>query len=86
MTSKTLTAKLSDGREYDIASEWHAKEDSYIFAVLAPIKKQPREWWAVVDKRYEMHSIFNSEQAAKMFWRERMVERSLPILVREVVE
>lgn len=32
MTTEKLTAKLSDGREYEVASEWHAKEDGYIFA------------------------------------------------------
>jgi hypothetical protein len=46
--STKLTAKLSDGRELDVCSEWHAKEDDYTMIVAKPATKKPsppKEVW-----------------------------------------
>lgn len=48
MTEKKLTAKLSDGRELDVCSEWHAKEDNYTMIVAKPKQEKPsppKEVW-----------------------------------------
>jgi hypothetical protein len=60
-----LTARLSDGRELDVCSEWHAKEDDYTMIVAKPKEQpQPREWWHVKARRdgktYGAYSSFET--------------------------
>ena len=90
MSSDKLTAKLSDGREHDVASEWHAKEgDGYVFLVLKPIKREPREWWCVVRRAADHSALFiahTEDEAREMVRTWDIGERAEAVKVREVVE
>jgi hypothetical protein len=92
MSDKKLTAKLSDGREHEIASEWTAKEnDGYVFLVLKPLKREPREWWCVVRRHtsnpdYSAYFIAQTEEEAREMVRTwDMGERAEAVKVREVL-
>ena len=81
MTNK-LTAKLSDGREFEVCSTWHAKEDNYTMIVCRPQEKQAREWWAVRDPNLCQFVMFDDKQSAEIH--AEMNNLKPPILVREV--
>lgn len=85
MTTK-LTAKLSDGREYEVASEWTAKEsDGYVFFVLKPLKRESREWFEVrtnEDRIMELSNLTEAQRVKAMY----ASENSKIYLVREVLE
>ena len=84
MTDK-LTAKLSDGREFEVCSTWHAKEDNYTMIVCRPQEKQAREWWCVYDHNHRMHVMFEQYAAAVANFTAAPLDRNSPFLVREVL-
>jgi hypothetical protein len=58
-----LTCKLSDGREYEVIEvEDFGWRDGLTTAVLRPLKREPREWWAC-----EFYCHDDNEPHTKMF-------------------
>jgi hypothetical protein len=78
-----LTAKLSDGREYEVVGDWSASfegasENRVMW--LNPIKREPREW-------YEVRSASTTFYAPDLKEAKRLKEEGTTIfLVREVIE
>lgn len=53
---------------------------------IVPEEKKPaREWWCVYDYNLRMHTMFESEIAAKLHYSIAKLDRVPPFLVREVV-
>lgn len=86
MTNK-LTAKLSDGREFEVVNDMPTAEGSENRVMwLKPLKKEPREFWAVWDEKIKAHLFFDSLDEASEHHELDENSRRLPFKVREVVE
>ena len=90
MESKKLTARLSDGTEWEVLDRFDNRfygqsEFTTAFSVR-PLKKPPLEWWAVEDKDFpNMHCFFISKTEAEDHYVADKLRRGRPFLVREVV-
>lgn len=86
MTEK-LTAKLSDGREFEVVNDMPTAEGSENRVMwLKPIEPEPREWWAIKDTEWpNMYCFFGSLSEAEDYYASNKLRRSKPFLVREVV-
>ena len=87
MMDKKLTAKLSDGTEWEVVNNMPTAEGSENRVVwLKPFKDEPREFWVVRDKQIGAHLFFDSLDEANAHHELNENYRELPFLVREVVE
>lgn len=68
MTNK-LTAKLSDGREFEVVNDMPTAEGSENRVMwLKPLKKEPREWWEVISPcDHNIVNSFTSREKAESF-------------------
>jgi hypothetical protein len=68
MTNK-LTAKLSDGREFEVVNDMPTAEGSENRVMwLKPLKKEPREWWFVhASGNSDPYCFFDKESEARDF-------------------
>lgn len=93
MTEK-LTAKLSDGTEWEVVNNMPTAEGSKNRVMwMKPLKKEPREWWQIqsaVDRGFLCATRFESEAEAKMGAKIRNESAGsnayFVVYVREVVE
>ena len=90
MSSK-LTAKLSDGTEWEVIGDGHEQIGPYYNNWVrkfycVPIKREPREWWCVEDGGAGTTAMFPSKAFAVEYMDQRPKLRGLPFLVREVIE
>lgn len=87
MTEK-LTAKLSDGREFEILCEHKTLGEPNHILYAKRIEPEPREWWVLWDvSRDEPRSSLLTEGAARIAHNALSpLTKLVKIKVREVVE
>lgn len=85
--SPKLTAKLSDGTEWEVVNNMPTAEGSENRVMwLKPLKEEPKEFWAVWDGQIKAHIFFDSLDEANAHHELNENDRKLPFLVREVEE